>query len=115
VVTTSPITDSPWFYVFVFSLMALLAVVVIGPKYGRRQSALERQYQARERIEGQHAARNNLDVAARKDEIADRRPFATPGDTLVPLWPLAVGLLATALFALVMLLRNRGRPSSLPG
>ena len=36
---------------------------------------------------------------------------ATPGDTLVPLWPLAVVLLAIALIALVMLLRSRRRPS----
>jgi hypothetical protein len=90
--------------------MALLALLVIGPKYGRRQSAMERTYQARERIEEQRAARNNPGVEARNNELADRRPFATPGDTLVPLWPLAMVLLAIALFALVMLVRNRRGP-----
>jgi hypothetical protein len=105
----SPFTDSPWFYILAFSLMALLALIVIGPKYGRRQSAMDRKYQARERIEEQRAAGNNQSDRARTDELADRRPFATPTDTLVPLWPLAVLLLTIAFFALVMLVRSRRR------
>jgi hypothetical protein len=105
----SPFTDSPWFYVLVFSLMALLALIVIGPKYGQRQSAMDRKYQARERIEDGRAARNNSGVEARNNDVADRRSFATPDDTLVPLWPLAVVLSAVALFATYMLLRGRGR------
>lgn len=111
----SPVSDSIWFYVLVFSLMALLAISVIGPKYGRRQSAMDRKYQARERIEEQRAARHNPGEAIRNDELAVQRQFATPGDTLVPLWPLAVVLSATSLFALVMLLRSLRRTNSLPG
>jgi hypothetical protein len=103
-----PITDSPWFYVLVFSLMALLALVVIGPKYGRRQSALERKYQARERIEDARQARNISGTNSRTDELAARRRFATPGDTLVPLWPLAAILVVVVLFAGYMLRRGRG-------
>jgi len=109
----SPITDSPWYWVLLFSLMALLVLVVIGPKYGRRQSAMERKYQARERIEEQRAARNNPGDNARSDEIAARRQFASPGDTLVPLWPLAAIFVVVALFAVYMLRRGRGRPGSL--
>jgi hypothetical protein len=93
--------------------MALLALLVIGPKYGRRQSAMDRKYQARERVEEQLSARNNPSDEARSDELADHRPFATPGDTLVPLWPLAVVMMAIALFAVYMLIRGRGRPGSL--
>ena len=45
----SPLTDSPWFWVLAFSLMALavLAVLVFSGKYGKRQTRLELQYQAR--------------------------------------------------------------------
>jgi hypothetical protein len=111
----SHLTDSPWFYILAFSLMAMLALIAIGPKYGRRQSAMDRKYQARERIEDARMARNNSGVEARNNELAERRPFATPGDTLVPLWPLAVVLLAIALFALVMLLRGRTATASAPG
>ncbi len=108
-----PITDSPWFYVLAFALMALLALAVIGPKYGHRQSAMERKYQARERIEEHREARSNSADDARMEDLAARRPYATPGDTLVPLWPLAAILVAVALFAAFMLNRGRGRPGSL--
>ena len=108
------ITESPWYWVLAFSLMALLALVVIGPKYGRRQSALERKYQARERIEDARQARNNSGSDPRTNELAARRQFATPGNTLVPLWPLAAILVIVALFAIYMLRRGQERPGSFP-
>jgi hypothetical protein len=109
----SSLTDSPWFWVLAFSLMALGALVAIGGKYGRRQASIERKYQARERIAADRAAGNNLNAGARSDELADRRQFATPHDTLVPLWPLAAILVIVALFAGAMLYRGRGGPGSL--
>jgi hypothetical protein len=102
----SPITDSPWFWVLVFSLMGLVALVAISGQYGKRQSRLERQYQARERI------------AADAVEDPQRREYSTPGDTLIAIWPLAVVLAGVAVFAIVMLsreFRGRGRPGSLHG
>jgi hypothetical protein len=110
----TPVTDSPWFWVLMFSVMALGALMAIGGKYGRRQSAVERQYQARERIAQQQAAGNNSAAAERNDsQKSPPRHFASPGDTLIPLWPLAALLLVVALFALVMLFQGRGRPGSL--
>jgi hypothetical protein len=101
-----PITDSPWFWVLVFSLMGLGALAAISGQYGKRQSRLERQYQARERIA--------------EDAVGDpgRREYSTSDATLIPLWPLAVGLGGVVLFASVMLVRERlnrgrGRPGSL--
>lgn len=93
-----PITDSPWFWVLIFSLMGLLALAVISGKYGRRQAGIERQYQARERV-----AEAGPEGAA---HIAPR-PYATPGDTLIPLWPLAVVLGIVAIFATWLLVRGR--------
>src|SRR5688572_19157293 len=92
-----PVTDSPWFWVLIFSLMALGALVAIGGKYGRRQSAIERQYQARERIAQQRAAANNS-ADAERNEVQESPPrdFASPGDTLIPLWPLAALLIVIA-------------------
>jgi hypothetical protein len=103
-----PVTDSLWYWVLVFSLMALAALVAIGPKYGRRQAGLELKYQARERIAAEQAAGNNSAPDGRSDEIADRRELARPEDTLVPLWPLAAILAVVALVSWVMLLK-RGR------
>jgi hypothetical protein len=102
----SPVTDSPWFWVLVFSLMALLALAVIGPKYGRRQAGMEVKYQARERIAEDQAAGNNLVGDARSELATDRRELASPEDTLVPLWPLAAILVVVALVSYVMLIRR---------
>lgn len=102
-----PLTDSPWFWVLAFSLMALVALAAMNGKYGRRQSALERQYQARDRV----AAGETGPTAAGGD--TGRRPYAMPGQTLVPLWPLALIMVAIALVSGAMLWRGRGRPGSL--
>jgi hypothetical protein len=102
-----PITDSPWFWVLVFSLMALLALAVVdfSGKYGKRQAGIERQYQARERVAEKIARENNSPGGARIDEQESRRPFATPGEQLIPLWPLAVLLGIAAILAATMLIR----------
>jgi hypothetical protein len=97
-----PLTDSPWFWVLAFSLMALVALAAMSGKYGRRQSTLERQYQARDRV----AAGETGPTAAGGD--TGRRPYAMPGQTLVPLWPLA-SLGHDALVSRVMLWRSRRR------
>ncbi len=110
------ITDSPWFWVLAFSLMGLLALAVIGGKYNRRQANIERQYQARERVAEKLAAENNPAAAERIDHPNAHRAYATPGEGLIPIWPLAA-LLGLILFvAATMLYRNgrgRGRPGSL--
>ncbi len=109
----SPLTDSPWFWVLVFSLMAVAALVAIGPKYGRRQARLELQYQARERIAAERAAKSSQGDASRINDRAERREFASPDETLIPLWPLAAILFAVGGLAAVMLVLGRGRPGSL--
>jgi hypothetical protein len=99
-----------------FSFMALGALLAIGGKYGRRQATIERQFQARTRIAEERAAENNLAKDTRTNQRTDRRGFATPDDTLIPLWPLASLLILVALFAGIMLVRGnrgRGRPGSL--
>ena len=96
-----PLTDSPWFWVLAFSLMALLALAVLNGKYGRRQSREERKYQAAERIA---AGERGFDASS---QAANRRPYSTPGETLIPLWPLALILLVISVVALAMLRRER--------
>lgn len=106
-----PLTDSPWFWLLVFSAMALVALLAIGGKYGQRQARLERQYQARERVAT--GARGEEAVAA-TEEGAERRPYATPDATLIPIWPLKVVFAVLAVAAAAMLFRSwgRGRASS---
>ena len=101
------ITDSPWFWVLAFSLMALVALVAVGGKYGRRQTQLELQYQARQRVAERIVAENNLADEARNDTQTDRRQFSSPGQNLIPLWPLAILLVLVSVFSIVMLSRGR--------
>ena len=103
------LTDSPWFWVLVFSLMGLIALGAISGQYGKRQSRLERQYQARERI-----AEGAVGDDAAGD--AERREYASPKDTLVPIWPLAILLVGVVALAAMMLRREqRERRNELPG
>jgi hypothetical protein len=100
----APVTDSPWFWVLIFSLMALFILVLMGPKIGRRQAKIELNYQARERAAAEQDAGNNPARGERSDELADRRAFATPEHTLVPLWPLTTILLVVVLISWAMLI-----------
>jgi hypothetical protein len=105
--TRPSITDSPWYWALAFSVMGLLALAVIGfsGKYGKRQAGIERQYQGRERVAEKLAAENNPPQSERIDDRQAPRPFATPGDNLITLWPLAALLGLVAVVSTVMLLR----------
>jgi len=101
----SGITDSAWFWVLVFALMALVALFAMSGKYGRRQANIERNYQARTRVAEQVATENNSGDPDRMDHLEVRRDFSTPDENLVPLWPLAVLLGLAAVVASAMLYR----------
>ncbi|MBP90800.1 MAG: hypothetical protein CMJ64_29500 [Planctomycetaceae bacterium] len=50
-----PITDSPWYWVYLFCTGGLVALVLVGPKFAAKQSRIERNYEARQRA-AQHVA-----------------------------------------------------------
>ena len=43
-----PITDSPWFWAYIFATAGLIALAMATPKYNARQTQLERQFLARQ-------------------------------------------------------------------
>jgi hypothetical protein len=45
---TTPLTDSPWFWGYLFATAALVALFLVGPRYLDRQPQLENQYLARQ-------------------------------------------------------------------
>lgn len=108
-----PLTDSPWFWTLAFVLTAIagLAVLSFSGWYGKRQTRLELQYQARERVAEKINAENNPAAAERTDDLDARRSFATPGNNLIKIWPLAVLLGIVAAVATTMLYRT-SRPGS---
>ena len=80
-------------------------MVGFSGKYQKRQARIELQYQARERVAEKLAAENNPAGGERTDDLEARRPFATPGNNLITLWPLAVLLGIVAAVAATMLYR----------
>ncbi len=90
----TPITDSPWFWVYLFGTAALIALALLTPKYGPRQAQLEREFQGRQR-----AAQN---LNGREPSIA----LSSADRTLVSLRPLYFGLAAVTLVAWVVFWRK---------
>jgi uncharacterized protein involved in exopolysaccharide biosynthesis len=99
------LTDSPWFWGLVFSLMALVGIGLIAPKFDKRQRQVEGRFLGRQQaaIERQRRAAglppiDLADEARERDEAAPRR--------IVPLWTLAVAAGSAAAGSALMLRRE---------
>lgn len=92
------ITESPWFWAYVFATGAVVALLLGTSRYGDRQEQIERQYLARQRA-GQ--------VVARQDAVAEA---PVEGEPIIPIWPL--GLLMTLILSVAwMVFWFKRRPS----
>jgi hypothetical protein len=97
-------TDSPWFWVMVFSAAGLVVLAVLWPKYVQRQARLELQYRASREVTRRQAAG---EVAARlPGQEGDAAPPAA-GELLIPLWPLGAVLVVVLGVSTGMVLRGR--------
>jgi hypothetical protein len=84
-----------------FSLAALAGILLIGPKYVRREAKLERKAQAREEVALRAKGLTPIPPAkARPNEPADLR---------VPLWRLAIVVAVIMVVSLVGLMFTRWR------
>ena len=72
------ITESPWYWVYLFSTAVLIAIVLLGPKIIERQTIDERNYQARQRTYRQ-ASGEQPDI-----------PLSTNDNQLITLQPLII-------------------------
>jgi hypothetical protein len=86
-----PLAESPWFWVHLFAVAALVALALAGPKFGPRQAQVEREYQGRSR------AAQNLNGAE------PNLPMSSGESTIVTLRPLFAGLAAIAAIAWIVL------------
>jgi hypothetical protein len=87
-VPSPALTDSPWFWLLLFSCGAVVALVVAGPKYMVRQARIENRFQNRETAlawEGQEIESPEAVAAARMPDASNRR------ELLIPLEPLLLG------------------------
>ena len=95
-----PLTDSAWFWACTFCTAALIALVLMEPKYGTRQSQIEQQYQGRE-----FSTRGQPGTEA-------PHPYSTPDTTLIRLRPLywLFGVLLSVTWGLFWWQRRRISP-----
>jgi hypothetical protein len=82
-------TDSPWFWALAFSLMALVGIGLIAPKFDVRQRQIEGRYLGRQQAAEERARRaaglppvDLAEEARERDDVAPKR--------IVPLWTLAI-------------------------
>lgn len=73
-----PLSDSPWFWAYVFATGAVVSLLLAQPRYGDRQSQLERQFTARQ-TSGQVVVGDHGPI-----------PPSTPERMVLPLRPLLV-------------------------
>src|SRR4051812_26772560 len=90
-----PITDSPWFWAYLFATSALIALALMGPKYAARQAQIEREFQGRQRAAqsagGEHPS-GGLSSAEK---------------TLITLRPLFLGMAAITIVAWFLFWRRQ--------
>jgi hypothetical protein len=89
-----PITDSPWFWAYLFATAALIALALMGPKYSARQAQIEREFQGRQRAaQSLHGQEPSVQLSS-----SER--------TLITLQPLFIGLAATTVIAWIVFWRT---------
>ncbi len=96
------ITDSPWYWVYLFCTVGAVALVLAGPKFAARQSQIERNYEARQ-VAAKHAANESADHPGPALEQQTQ--------TRVTLWPLFVTLGVVLSVAWFQLWRHHKRTS----
>jgi len=89
-----PVSDSPWFWAYLFCTAALIALALAGPKFGPRQAQIEREYQGRTR------AAQNL------NGVEPSLEMSTAERTLITLRPLFLGLACLTTIAWIAFWRS---------
>lgn len=101
-----PLTDSGWFWGLAFSLMSLVAIAAIGPKWDWRQRQLEGRYLGREQAAAERQRRAGGLAPVDLAEAAADREAVAPG-RIVPAWTLVTLAAAAAAGSAGMLWRER--------
>jgi hypothetical protein len=73
---SSPITDSPWFWAYLFGTAALVALALAGGKYGPRQAQIEREFQGRQRAaQNIHGQEPDVDMSTAQRTVVSLQPL----------------------------------------
>jgi membrane protein implicated in regulation of membrane protease activity len=90
----------------VFSVAAMVALVVIWPQYAKRQRRLEMQYQAQQEIARRQVAGEPKARGAGQEGDA---PPPAAGELIIPLWPLLLVAAAVTCLSAAMVYRTTRR------
>jgi hypothetical protein len=93
-------TDSPWFWAYLFGTGALIALAMASPKFSGRQTQEEQKFQGRER------AAQYMAGAEMTGEVS------TEDDRRVTLRPLFIGMAAITTIAWVVFWTSRRRAAA---
>ncbi len=96
------LTDSPWFWAYLFGTAALIALFMASAKFGPRQSQIEREYQARTR------------AAQKLNGQEPSLELSTPQRTLVTLQPLWYVLAAVTILGWLLFWRSQRAANTSP-
>jgi hypothetical protein len=105
----SPLSDSGWFWAMLFSLMALVGIALIGPKWDWRQRQLEGRFLGRQQAAQERGRRGAGLPPTDLAEAAVDRDAAAP-ERIVPQWTLVTLAAASLAGSAVMLWRERRTP-----
>jgi len=102
------ITDSPWLWALLFSLMSLVGIGLIAPKFDVRQRQIEGRFLGRQQSAIERSRRSAglppIDLAT---EAQDREAVAP--HRIVPLWTLVTVASLSVIGSGIMLARERKR------
>ena len=69
-------TDSPWYWVYLFTTAAIVGLVLIGPKFAERQVLEERNFQARQRANQQAQGQTpNVPLSTKENRVVTLTPL----------------------------------------
>ena len=100
------VTETPWFWVMLFSLAALAAIATVGPKFERREEAIETKFHARERgLQREAATQEPAEPDDKVAEVAGDAPAAKPWSPVFTLEPLMAVIGVLVVVSLFMSVR----------
>ncbi|MCA9142540.1 MAG: hypothetical protein H6821_09415 [Planctomycetaceae bacterium] len=94
------ITDSPWYWVYLFCTAGAIALLLAGPKFASRQAQIERKYEARQHVAQQIAKQQSNFNEQEAEQLTETR---------ITLWPLYAVLGCVLAVAWFNLWRNHKR------
>jgi len=97
------ITDSPWFWAMLFSLMSLVGMGLIATKFDARQRQIENRLLGRKQAATE---RNRRAAGLPPIDLAAEAFDHGPRPRMVPLWTLATGAALFAAGSAAMLVRE---------